>query len=81
MKGNKPRLGQLIITIDPGLPGKGIYRNRMLDLINTFASDAGVRLPGQRRFTVRQEAMKSGVVVNEAVLQEIQNGIQSGWNN
>jgi hypothetical protein len=25
--------------------------------------------------------MKSGVVVNEAVLQEIQNGIQSGWNN
>jgi len=81
MKGNKPRLGQLIITIDPGLPGKGIYRNRMLDLINTFASDAGVRLPGQRRFTVRQKAMKLGVVVNEAVLQEIQNGIQSGWNN
>ena len=81
MKGNKPRLGQLIITIDPGLPGKGVYRNRMLDLLNTFASDAGVRLPGQRRFTVRQKAMQAGVVVNEAVLQEIRNGIQSRWNN
>ncbi len=81
IKGNKPRLGQLIITIDPGLPGKGVYRNRILDLLKTFASDAGVRLPGQRRFTVRQKSMQAGVVVNEAILQEIRNGIQSGWNN
>ncbi len=81
IKGNKPRLGQLIITIDPGLPGKGVYRNRILDLLKTFASDAGVRLPGQRRFAVRQKSMQAGVVVNEAVLQEIRNGIQSGWNN
>jgi len=50
-------------------------------LLKTFASDAGVRLPGQRRFTVRQKAMQAGVVVNEAVLQEIRNGIQSRWNN
>jgi (2R)-3-sulfolactate dehydrogenase (NADP+) len=53
----------------------------MLDLLNTFASDVGVRLPGQRRFTVREKGMKTGVAVNEAVLQEIRDGIQSGWNN
>lgn len=80
MKGNKPRLGQLIITIDAGIPGKGIYRSRMQDLLKTFANDAGIRLPGQRRFAQRKQAMQSGVSVNEAVVQEINSGIQSGWN-
>jgi (2R)-3-sulfolactate dehydrogenase (NADP+) len=80
LRGNKPRLGQLIITIDPGLPGKGVYRNRIFDLLTRLSEDVGVRLPGYRRFAQRQQAMQSGVLVNEAVIQEIKRGIESNWN-
>ena len=81
MKGNKPRLGQLLITIDPGLSGQGIYNKRIAAFLAMLASDDGIRLPGQRRFAVRAQAMRTGVTVNDAVVQEIKSGISKRWNN
>jgi len=46
-----------------------------------LASDDGIRLPGQRRFAQRAQALRSGVTVNDAVVQEIKSGISKRWNN
>jgi (2R)-3-sulfolactate dehydrogenase (NADP+) len=79
MKGNKPRLGQLLITIDPGLSGAGTYNKRIAAFLAMLASDDGIRLPGQRRFAQRAQALRSGVTVNDTVVQEIKSGISKRW--
>ena len=81
IKGNKPRLGQLLITIDPGLSGAETYNKRIAAFLAMLASDDGIRLPGQRRFAQRAQALRSGVTVNDAVVQEIKSGISKRWNN
>jgi len=78
-QGNRPRIGQLLLTIDPGLAGGQVFANRMSDFLKTLAADAGVRLPGQRRFKQRANAFDEGIEVADAVLEEIQSGIRRNW--
>lgn len=77
--GNRPRIGQLILTIDPGLAGPSMFASRMNDLLQTLADDAGTRLPGQRRFKQRAMGFKNGVTVSDVVVEEIQVGIRQLW--
>jgi (2R)-3-sulfolactate dehydrogenase (NADP+) len=78
-KGNRPRIGQLILTIDPGLAGSHVFARRMSDFLKVLAMDAGVRLPGQRRFKQRGIALAEGIEVADAVIAEIQSGIRLNW--
>ncbi len=78
-KGNRPRIGQLLLTIDPGIAGGQVFSNRMRDFLKTLALDAGVRLPGQRRFMQRAAALAQGIDVGDGVLAEIQSGISQNW--
>lgn len=78
-KGNRPRIGQLILTIDPGLSGSSVFSSRMQDFLQTLAEDSGTRLPGQRRFEQRAIGFKSGVTVSDVVVEEIQAGIRQLW--
>jgi (2R)-3-sulfolactate dehydrogenase (NADP+) len=78
-KGNRPRIGQLLLTIDPGLAGSQVFVNRMLALLKTLASDSGTRVPGQRRFKQRASGFKEGVNVSDVVVEEIQTGIRQSW--
>lgn len=78
-QGNRPRIGQLLLTIDPSLAGGQVFANRMSDFLKTLAADAGVRLPGQRRFKQRANAFDGGIEVADAVLEEIQSGIRRNW--
>ena len=78
-KGNRPRIGQLILTIDPGLAGASIFANRIQDFINVLSADAGTRLPGQRRFQQRATGFSNGVTVSDVVVEEIQTGIRQSW--
>jgi (2R)-3-sulfolactate dehydrogenase (NADP+) len=78
-KGNRPRIGQLILTIDPGLAGPSVFKSRMHDLLLTLAEDSGTRLPGQRRFKQRASGFKDGVTVSDVVVEEIQAGIRQLW--
>lgn len=79
-KGNRPRIGQLLLTIDPGLAGSQVFANKMQDFLKTLAADAGTRIPGQRRFKQRASGFKEGVNISEAVLEEIHAGIRQSWN-
>lgn len=68
-EGNAPRIGQSFLLIDPGaLAGQESYQARIEVLINEMLVDDGVRLAGQRREKLLQQAMKAGVDVAQAQL-------------
>jgi (2R)-3-sulfolactate dehydrogenase (NADP+) len=68
-EGNRPRLGQAFIAIDPAaLAGSHSYLDRIEVLIGEMLSDKGVRLPGQRRDALRQQAVAQGIEVPDALL-------------
>ena len=68
-EGNRPRLGQAFIVVDPGaLAGSAHYLDRIEVLLAEMLKDAGVRLPGARREALRRRAEVDGVEVTDALL-------------
>jgi (2R)-3-sulfolactate dehydrogenase (NADP+) len=78
-KGNRPRIGQLILTIDPGLAGPTVFAHRIEDFLQVLRAEEGTRLPGQRRFKQRAAGFQNGVTVSDVVVEEIQTGIRQSW--
>jgi (2R)-3-sulfolactate dehydrogenase (NADP+) len=67
--GNRPRIGQTFIVIDPGaLAGNEVYLDRVELLVAEMLKDDGVRLPGARREILRRQAEAEGLAVAEATL-------------
>jgi (2R)-3-sulfolactate dehydrogenase (NADP+) len=77
--GNRPRIGQLLLSIDPGLAGRQVFTNKIQEFLKTLASDSGTRLPGERRFKQRILGFKHGVNVSDVVVEEIQTGCRQLW--
>jgi (2R)-3-sulfolactate dehydrogenase (NADP+) len=70
--GNRPRIGQAFIVIDPGaLAGSAGYLDRVEVLVGEMLKDEGVRLPGARREARRRKAEAEGIEVAEAVLASL----------
>lgn len=68
-EGNRPRIGQAFIVIDPGaLAGSDSYLDRVEVLIAEMLKDDGVRLPGARREALRQRAAADGLEVPESLI-------------
>jgi len=78
-KGNRPRIGQLLLTIDPSIAGGQVFSSRVQSFLQNLATDPGTRLPGQRRFKQRNTANADGGNVSEVVVKEIQTGIHELW--
>jgi (2R)-3-sulfolactate dehydrogenase (NADP+) len=71
-EGNRPRIGQAFIVIDPGaLAGDAAYLDRVEVLVTEMLKDDGVRLPGARREALRRRAEAEGIEVAEAVLASL----------
>ena len=69
--GNRPRIGQAFIVIDPGaLAGSASYLDRVEVLVGEMLRDDGVRLPGARREELRLRAETQGIEVPEALLAQ-----------
>ncbi|CAN7538558.1 Ldh family oxidoreductase [Variovorax paradoxus] len=69
--GNRPRIGQAFIVIDPGaLAGSAGYLDRVEVLVTEMLRDDGVRLPGARREELRLRAEAEGIEVPEALLAQ-----------
>ena len=67
--GNRPRIGQAFIVIDPGaLAGRESYLDRIEVLVLDMLRDEGVRLPGARREALRRSAEQQGIQVADALL-------------
>jgi (2R)-3-sulfolactate dehydrogenase (NADP+) len=71
--GNKPRIGQAFLAIDPGaLAGNGKYFERVEAIVTTMLADPEVRLPGSRRFSAEASSRKSGIEVPDELLAQIE---------
>jgi (2R)-3-sulfolactate dehydrogenase (NADP+) len=71
-EGNQPRLGQAFLVIDPAaLAGVDVYHSRVETLIAAMCADPEVRLPGERRTRLAQQASRDGVEIPDAVLARL----------
>jgi (2R)-3-sulfolactate dehydrogenase (NADP+) len=71
-QGNRPRIGQAFIVIDPGaLAGEDAYLGRVETLVAAMTADADVRLPGARRGALAARAASAGIAVPDALLARI----------
>src|SRR5215472_5415735 len=71
-EGNRPRLGQAFLVLDPAaLAGRRIYDERIEALIAAMTADAEVRLPGDRRRVVAEQAMRDGVDVPAPIYAQL----------
>jgi (2R)-3-sulfolactate dehydrogenase (NADP+) len=72
-EGNRPRLGQSLIAIDPGaLAGEGAFLDRVEFLLAAMQADPGVRLPGSRRQALSSRAADEGVEIPAPLLATLQ---------
>jgi (2R)-3-sulfolactate dehydrogenase (NADP+) len=70
--GNQPRIGQLFIVFNPAaFAGEAVYHARLEALISAMLADEGTRLPGTRRFDAQAKAQAEGIVIPEALDQEL----------
>lgn len=71
-QGNRPRIGQAFLVIDPGaLAGTDTYLERVETLVAAMLVDAEVRVPGERRRVIAQEAEQNGIEVADELLAQL----------
>jgi len=74
-EGNRPRIGQTFIVIDPGaLAGRESFLDRVEVLVREMLVDDGVRLPGVRREALRRRAETQGLNVPDSLLEAMHSG-------
>lgn len=72
-QGNKPRIGQAFLAIDPGaLAGLPKYFERVETVVRTMLADEGVRLPGSKRFAAEKKLRREGIEVADELLARIE---------
>ena len=71
-EGNRPRIGQTFIVIDPGaLAGREAFLDRIEVLVAEMMVDSDVRLPGARRQALLQKAEAAGITIADAMLASL----------
>jgi len=71
--GNRPRIGQLFIVLDPGaFAGSQAYAERVEALLAAMLADEGTRLPGARRGSAQAEASAGGIEIPDPLWRELQ---------
>jgi (2R)-3-sulfolactate dehydrogenase (NADP+) len=72
-QGNKPRIGQAFIAIDPSaLSGSEKFGERVETVVRTMLADPEVRLPGARRFASEKAARAGGIEVPDDLLAQVE---------
>lgn len=72
-RGNRPRIGQAFVVIDPGaLAGDEVFHQRIELLVATMTLDDEVRLPGARRLQLMAKARSDGIEVAPALFAQLQ---------
>ena len=73
VEGNKPRIGQLFLVINPGaLGGANLFAERVETLVHAMLEDGGVRLPGSRRYANANKALQEGITIPDALFAQLQ---------
>ena len=70
-EGPPPRAGQFLLAIDPGPFSEARFGSRLEDLLAAIEEQPGTRLPGQRRFALRERAEREGVTIPQALYDRL----------
>ena len=70
-EGEPPRAGQLLLGIDPGPFSENRFGPRLETLIAAIEAQPGTRLPGARRFALRERAEREGVTIPGPLYERI----------
>ena len=71
-EGNRPRIGQVFIAIDPAqLSGSEKFSERVEKVVATMLADPEVRLPGARRFAA-EAASRKGIEIPDELLAQVE---------
>jgi (2R)-3-sulfolactate dehydrogenase (NADP+) len=72
-EGNRPRLGQALLAVDPGaLAGAQAFAARLEVFLAAMQAEPGVRLPGSRREALATRAVAEGLDIPEALHRRLQ---------
>ena len=72
-QGNKPRIGQAFLAIDPAvLAGRDKYLERVETVVRAMLADEGVRLPGAKRFAAEKKLRRDGIEIADDLLARIE---------
>ena len=72
-QGNRPRIGQAFLAIDPGaLAGHERYFERLEAVVSAMQADPEVRLPGSKRFAAERRANAENITVPDDLMSKIQ---------
>lgn len=70
--GNRPRIGQLFIVLDPGaFAGTDVYAGRLDALLAAMLDDPGTRVPGERREAAKADAAEHGVEIPDTLWRDL----------
>lgn len=70
-KGPAPHIGQFFIVIDPAGFSGGAFENRMSVLAEAILSQEGTRMPGARRFAIRETSARDGVEIPDSLIDDL----------
>jgi (2R)-3-sulfolactate dehydrogenase (NADP+) len=70
-KGPPPRVGQLLLLIDPARLAGAAFAARVETLLGAVLGQSGTRLPGARRLALRAKAAKDGIKVPADLLADL----------
>ena len=70
-EGAPPRAGQFLLAIDPGPFSEGRFATRLEDLLAAIEEQPGTRLPGQRRFALREKAERDGIAIPRVLYERL----------
>ena len=70
-EGPPPGVGQLLIAIAPNPLSGGAFADRLEILLTTILSQRSTRLPGDRRFKLRQAAQEKGIFISEKQYEQV----------
>ncbi|HIC24502.1 MAG TPA: malate/L-lactate dehydrogenase-like protein [Gammaproteobacteria bacterium] len=69
--GGPPRTGQCFVALSPVPFSDGMFDQRIHDLVLAITEQEVARLPGARRRKHRQQAEKSGVKIDSALVDRV----------
>ena len=70
-EGPPPRAGQFLLALDPGPFSGGRFGARLEDLLAAIEEQPRTRLPGQRRFALREQAERDGITIPRALYDQL----------